>query len=258
MVKSATRTLDILEAVSSAANGLNHTEIAKALRIPKSSLTGLLRNLAVRRYLNLDPVSGLFTVGPAVLTLSRAFLGRLELIKTVAPIVAELRNATDEATILAILDGSEIVVLHQEASSQTLSAIMRVGDRAPALLTAAGKALVAFRSQADIDSYLADVPEQPAAPVRLSAEMLRQQLFEIKEGAIAISREEFVHGTVAVGLPVFGPEAEVPMAAITVNMPSVRFNDRKLAIVERQLRDAVREASSRLGAVAQQAGVEKV
>lgn len=247
MVKSATRTLDILEVVAAAARGLTHTEIAKALRIPKSSLTSLLRSLAVRRYLLQDPVSGLFTIGPAVLPLSQSFLGRLDLVKTVAPIIAELRDATEEATILAMVDGHEVVVLHQETSQHPLSAIMRVGNRAPSLLTAAGKAIVAFLPEEEINAHLAALPEHPAAPVRLSLDMLRQQLDEIRHGALAISREEYVHGIVAVGLPVFGPGSDRPAAAITVNLPTTRFNDRKLQLVEKALRQSAAEASLRLG-----------
>src|SRR5690554_6781519 len=183
MVKSATRTLEILEVVADAPDGLTHTDIAKALRIPKSSLTNLLRSLAIRRYLLLDPISGLFTIGPAVLPLSRAFLGRLDLVKTIAPIAAGLRDAVAEATILATLDGNEIVVIHQEQARHPLSAIMRVGDRAPALLTAAGKALVASLPEEEIEALLRALPEQSPAPIRLSADMLCQQLDEIRHGA---------------------------------------------------------------------------
>ncbi|WP_202945634.1 helix-turn-helix domain-containing protein [Pelagibacterium halotolerans] len=52
-VKSADRTLDLLETLASAATGITATEISAALNIPKSSLFHLLGTLEDRGYVAL-------------------------------------------------------------------------------------------------------------------------------------------------------------------------------------------------------------
>lgn len=247
MVKSATRTLDILECVAASRSGLSHADIARSLGIPKSSLTRLLRSLAFRRYLELDPDAALFTIGPQVLPLSRAYLERLDPVRLAGPVARSLRDAVGEAVTLAVLDGTEMVVLVQEPSGKPLAPIANVGDRAPALLSASGKAIAAFLDDAEVDKLFAELERLKDVPVRLSPRMIRKQLHDIRHGAIAISREESIPGVAALGLPVFGPDESRPLAALAVALPAFRLSDAVRAKIERHLRPAVAEATTRLG-----------
>jgi DNA-binding IclR family transcriptional regulator len=247
MVKSATRTLDILECVAASRRGLSHADIARSLGIPKSSLTRLLRSLVIRRYLELDPEAALFTIGPWVLPLSRAYLERLDPVRLVGPVARSLRDQVGEAVTLAILDGTEMVVLVQEPSGKPLAPIANVGDRAPALLSASGKAIAAFLDDAEVDRLFAELEGVKDIPVRLSSRVLRKQLHDIRQGAIATSREESIPGVAALGLPVFGPDERRPLAALAVALPAFRLNDAVRTKIERHLWPAAAEATVRLG-----------
>ncbi|WP_342240567.1 IclR family transcriptional regulator [Inquilinus sp. OTU3971] len=247
MVKSATRTLDILEAIAAAPEGLSHTGIAKALRIPKSSLTGLLRSLTQRRYLELDPHTGNYSIGPQVLPLGRSFLERLDIVKALRGLAAALRDATDEAVTISILDNDSIIVVLREQSRQPLTPIARVGDRAPALITASGKALAAFEGEEVIARMLTALGTL-APRAALPRERLLRQFEEIRNGGLATVDGEWIDGVVALGLPVFGPDSSRPMASLAVALPSIRMTPEKREFIEGQLRRTVLEACLRLGA----------
>ncbi len=247
MVKSATRTLDILEAVAAHPDGLSHSGIAKALSIPKSSLTGLLRSLQTRRYLEFDAESGIYTMGPQVLPLSRSFLERLDFIRVLRPLVGTLRDLINEAVTIAILDGDRIIVVLQEPSRQPLTPVARVGDRAPAMLTASGKAMAAFESDHAVARMLEQL-EGVSSHQSLAREKLLGELEGIRSGAVAISNEEWIRGVVAIGLPIFGTDSWRPMAALAVALPVIRLTPEKRAFIELHLRRTAAEACIRLGA----------
>ncbi len=64
MAKSAFRVLEILDLIAQRPSGATHTEISAALKIPKSSLTSLLRDLQLPGYLQLSEGSGKYMIGP--------------------------------------------------------------------------------------------------------------------------------------------------------------------------------------------------
>jgi DNA-binding IclR family transcriptional regulator len=63
-IKSADRVLDVLELLCRRGNSASHSDIAFSLDIPKSSLTGLLKNLISRNYLEKNLGENTYILGP--------------------------------------------------------------------------------------------------------------------------------------------------------------------------------------------------
>jgi IclR family acetate operon transcriptional repressor len=253
-VKSADRALDILECVAAAPSGFSHADIARSLGIPKSSLTRLLRSLVARRYLELAADTALFTIGPQVLPLGRAYLGRLDPVRLVGPVARSLRDELGEAVTLAILDGTDMVVVVQEPSGKPLAPIAKVGDRSSALLSASGKAIAAFLDDAGIDRLFAAHERLKDVPTRVSPRTLRKQLQDIRRGAVAVSQQESIPGVSALALPVFGSDEGRPLAALAVALPAFQLGAAIRAKIERHLRPAAAEATTRLGGAPKPSG----
>jgi DNA-binding IclR family transcriptional regulator len=242
MVKSATRTLDILELVAGVPDGLSHTEIGRRLGIPKSSLTGILRDLTARRYLDVSEKAGAFTIGSQTLVLARGFLGRINVIRVLTPLLRDLRDRTGQAVTLSIIRHDEVVVVGQEAAHGFLSPIMRVGDRAPVMRTASGRALAAFLEFADLERILT---KERFEPVEVT-DLLRQ--FErIRAGGIARADGKWIPDIVVMALPVFGHESDQPCASLAVAVPNSRFTENYAGEIETTLRATTDEACTRLG-----------
>src|SRR3990172_2568570 len=116
-VKSATRTLDIIEYVVAAGRPLVAQEISTALGIPVSSLSYLLATLAERRYL--DREGRRYTPGPGLERL-RVRESGFSLADRVAPLVRMLRVQLDETTSFFVRSGWEVETIVTETSEQAL------------------------------------------------------------------------------------------------------------------------------------------
>jgi DNA-binding IclR family transcriptional regulator len=244
-VKSATRALDVLELLAAQPQPLAHGEMARALGMPKSSLTDLLATLEARGYVAVEAER--YRLGPALLTLAGTLLRRTDVARVAQPIIASLMLRTGESAALVLRQGSEVVVVCKENCDQPILYSLQLGQRGPVNASAGGKALMAFAPEAEREAWLASAALRRVTPHSVTdPAALRQELAGIAAGGIAYSREEMVPGIVAMGLPVFDA-AGAPCAGLSVGVPTVRFDAARERRVAEALRVAAAEISAALG-----------
>jgi DNA-binding IclR family transcriptional regulator len=247
MVKSAVRVLDILEFVSQAEDGCSHSEIVSGLAIPPSSLTALLRDLTQANYIAYDDATGRYTVGPQVLHLSNAYMRNLSLVRLGQPILLELFRELNEYSSLSVPRETEIIKVCEYAINDPRAYAIKIGESGPMHALAAGKAILAHYPQAVQKRVLEKLELKAYTDKTLrSRRALLMELKEIRAGAIAYTREEYLPGMIGLGVPVFNHQDNV-VAAIAVTTPAVRFSARHEQKVERALRAASIKLSRRLG-----------
>ena len=142
-VKSADRTVQLLEAFAAAGEALGVAELARRLAIPVSACHGLLKSLEDRGYLyELGPRKGWY---PTLRWLQQARLvaARDPLLKRVAALLEGLCAATGETVVLAKRAGPSVTYLSVSESPNPIRYSAQVGDRKPLHSSAAGKALLA-------------------------------------------------------------------------------------------------------------------
>ena len=127
-VKSATRTLDIIEYVVAHPRPLVAQEIATALGIPVSSLSYLLSTLVDRTYLVRE--GRRYSPGPGLEKLQLKG-GTYSLADRAAPLVRTLRQQLNETTSFFVREGWEIEALVTESSDQALRYAVPTGNRLP-------------------------------------------------------------------------------------------------------------------------------
>ena len=125
-VKSATRTLDIIEYVVAHSRGLVAQEIATALDIPVSSLSYLLATLVEREYLARD--GRRYSAGPGLARLQASGSGA-SVADRAAPLVRSLRVQLDETTSFFVRHDWEIEAIITESSEQALRYSVPQGRR---------------------------------------------------------------------------------------------------------------------------------
>jgi DNA-binding IclR family transcriptional regulator len=244
-VKSATRALDVLELLATQPQPLAHGEIARALAMPKSSLTELLATLEARGYVAVEAER--YRLGPALLTLAGTLLRRTDVVRIAQPIVASLMLRTGESAALVLRQGAEVVVVCKENCDQPILYSLQLGQRGPVSASAGGKALMAFAPKAEREAWLASDALRRVTPHSVTdPAALRRELAAVARGGIAYSREEMVPGIVAMGLPVFDA-AGAPCAGLSVGVPTVRFDKAREARVAEALRAAAAEISAAMG-----------
>ena len=220
-VKSATRTLDIIEYVVAAGRPLVAQEISTALGIPVSSLSYLLATLVERSYLERD--GRRYTPGPGLARL-QARTGGFGLVDRVTPLVRTLRIQLNETVSFWVRHGWEVEPIATESSEQALRYAVITGTRLPMHALASGKALLAALSTAELERYFAETVLEGFTPSTITNEAeLRRQLDEVRRTGFARIDEEYSLGINGIGR-VVQVDGEV-VGALSVAIPKVRYND---------------------------------
>lgn len=219
-VKSALRTLDILELVARHARPMAAHEMAGALGIPVSSLSYLLATLADRGYL--ERSGRHYRLGPAVARLDPR---RAEptLAEQVAPIVRGLTRQLNETAGFFVRRGTEMEAVASEIGQHALRYTLEVGQRAPLHAFAAGKAILAALPADELDLYFRESERKAYTARTLTDEAaLRVAIAAIADGGIARTDGEHtpgIHGTARAVLA-----GGTLIGAFSIAVPSARFD----------------------------------
>ena len=247
MVKSADRSFQILEFISVAKEGRSHKDLSQSLSIPGSSLSALLSTLVSREYLNFDPVSRRYSIGPEILHLAGRYLANYDIVQLGSPILRMLVTSTRESALIAIRRQNNIQIVSKELCSESIQQVIDVGERAPLYATAAGKTILAYFGAEELKSYLSAVKLKALTPYTITnKKVLMQQLKQVSAGAIAYSLRENDEHIIAMAAPIFDLHHRVA-ASITVPVPVVRFSSEKEKIIVPALREAAESLSRQLG-----------
>ena len=227
---------------------MSHGDIARALRIPKSSLTELLATLAVRHYVAREGAGTAerFHLGPGVLALAGVLLRRTDVTRLAQPVVASLMLRTGESAALVVRQGAEVVVVCKQNCNQPILYSLQLGERGPLNASAGGKAILGLSPMAEQEAFLASPLPRLTARTITDPTVLRRELAVIARGGIAYSREEMIEGIVAMGIAVLDAAGQ-PCAGLSVGVPTVRFTKEKEKLLAEALHDAAANVSSMLG-----------
>jgi DNA-binding IclR family transcriptional regulator len=218
-VKSAYRTVQLLELLADTPGRLTLADLQRRLGVPKSSLHGLLRTLVMSGWV--EERDGGYGIGVHALRIGAAYLDHNPMVRSAGPLLAALQRQLDETVHLAQLDGSDIVYLASRESQHHLRVVSRIGRRLPAHSTALGKALLAARGTAEVDDLL------PATLVALTPDTVTDRLALHAELAETRLRGwAFESGQNTPGLCCFGvaiPSSHPPVYAMSCSIPLARL-----------------------------------
>jgi IclR family acetate operon transcriptional repressor len=238
-VKSAMRTLDLIELVIAHKTGVVASEISAALSIPESSLSYLLGTLVERGYLARQ---GRLYFPGAGLDRLRQPQDEQSLADKAAPIVKALRNQLNETASLFMLTGWEAEAVVTETSRQSLRYSLDVGTRNPLHCIAAGKALLASMPGDQLNRYFDEAERERFTENTLcERKELERELAKTKKQGYARTCDEYTVGISAVGMVV--PAAGEGTYSISVAVPTPRFDKD----VERKIIDLLAKSADTLG-----------
>ncbi|NUT97727.1 MAG: IclR family transcriptional regulator [Saccharothrix sp.] len=221
-VKSADRTVELLEVLSSSERPLTLTELHRELSYPKSSLYMLLQTLVARGWVELDTTRGTYGIGVRALLVGTSYLDHDPVVQVAIRVMEQVRREINETVHLARLDGADVVYLASRESEHHLRVVSRVGRRLPAHSTSLGKALLAARTPQEVDAIL-PVKLEPLTPNTVVDRVaLHTQLAGFRSVGYAHEREENTPGLgcFAVALPYRSPvldamSCSVPLGRLT-------------------------------------------
>lgn len=142
---------------------LSVTEASQLLKLPKSSVSRLLKSMAQAGLLtSLEGKAG-YRVGNLIFETSRRHRSNSTLSVMADEALAQLAKTTGHTGYVAILDGREILGLRMRHGTRALRVVTSPGDRLPAFASASGRALLA-RLDDDAVRALHKAPLEPPSP----------------------------------------------------------------------------------------------
>jgi DNA-binding IclR family transcriptional regulator len=240
-VTRAAMILDLL--AESAGEPLGPSEIARQLRLPKSSIANICGALAdaalVRR------VGTSFALGRRLAELGGAYLATVDQVQVFYEASRQLPTGSDETIQFAVLDGLEVVYLARHDGRQPVRLTSGIGRRLPAFSTATGKVALASLDDVELNRRLAglDTLPRPTRKAHGSVDELLADIAEIRRRGYAMDDEETMEGVVCYGMlvPSRGP-GEAPSAA-SITLLKVRATAERVPALLQDLRSLTAELS---------------
>lgn len=244
MSQTLQRAITILEMVAEHPRRIG--EIAVALDVHHSTALRLVHTLRTNRLLlELDDHS--YRLGSGLFGLANRALEQIDLRDVARPFMEALNQATSETVHLAVLESGTVVYLDKVEASHPVRMYSRIGASAPLHCTGVAKAILAFQSERELDSLLADLPLTRHTPHTLTTpEALRSELREIHERGYSFDREEHELGIQCVAAPIHAANGSV-RAGLSVSMPTSRVAREGLETLVPDLRRATVDISRELG-----------
>lgn len=235
MVERMTRVLD---AFDPARPRLTLQELSDRTGLPRSTTHRIVEQLVGLRWLEHGGQS--YALGMRALELGGLAVAHHALRDVATPLLLDLHQRTGAVASLAVLDRRDIVFVDRHGNGLSSDAVTRVGGRAPAHATAAGKAVLAGQGKADL-GYRDRLPTRTPRTIT-TLDVLQQELASVRaRGGVAFECEELVQGSAAVAVALRGGGR--PPAALQLSVDSRSGRLERLAP---HLQEAARKASHAL------------
>lgn len=227
---------------------LGVTDIANELGIHKSTVFRMLATLERRGLVEQDRATQKYRLGFGMLRLAASVRPSLDLIEAARPVCEQLSLRTGETVNLAVLEGREVVNIHQVNLSSSRVSADWLGSHTDLHCTSSGKVLLAFSPSVVLDELLAgDLQRRTRATITDPA-VLRRELVAVRNDGYATTFGELEEGLHAVAAPIVGRDESV-VAAVSVSGPAYRLDGDRLAVVAALTVEATAQISRRLGFV---------
>ncbi len=148
------RGLSVLRAFRATDDGLGNAEIAERTNLPKSTVSRLTFTLQSLGYLNHLGRGDRYRPGPALLALGHLANASMSFVDVSAPIMQRLADETGTLSLLAVRDGSKLLLVKTWRPADVSSLWLEVGHRLPFDGSSSGYALLAALSEERFDDVI--------------------------------------------------------------------------------------------------------
>jgi DNA-binding IclR family transcriptional regulator len=245
---SVKKAFKILQTIADSSTGLGVSELAKRLKIGKSTVHGITSALEEMGVLVRDPLHKKYNLGYTLLELRKKAYGKMEL-RDVARIPMEkLMEKIGETVFLGILNGDHVTILEMVESHNEMKITSPPGTRLPIIAGATGKV---FLSQFE-EKKAKEIIQRMGLVRFTSKSIVDQKKFfkeveETKKKGYAIDDEEYMLGVKAIAAPI--QTSSSPLSAIWVVGFTSSLNDQKMEKVVSEIRKTAQEISHAMNPV---------
>lgn len=250
-VPAVTRALDILELFLEGDGTLSAPEITRRLGLPRTSVHELISTLCARSYLVPVPQQpGRYRLGVRTHQLGSRYAEQLDLVAEGLQVARAVAESCGETVHVAVLEDTDVIYIAKVDSTHAVRMVSAAGRRLPAHCTAVGKMLLAALPPEALDARLPQPGGPPLAALTerslTSVQALREALEQVRRRGVAVEERESDPDVSCVAAPVRDAAGEV-VAAMSVSVPTIRWDDRRRAELESLAVEGAGDLSARLG-----------
>ncbi|MFC8502139.1 IclR family transcriptional regulator [Pedococcus sp. NPDC057267] len=240
--------LAVLEAFSIQEPVLGVTEIARRVGLHKSTVSRILATLEQAGYVEREPAGGRFRLGLGLIALTGPLLADLDVRRVAGAALQRLTERTGETSALMVWNGHEAVVVEQVPSPKQVKHTATIGTRYDTYESSSVKVFLAELDASDVAHLFerrllaGTYDEHTLDAYTAELEQVRTQGFAVNDGRT--SAEE-----VGIAAPVRDHRG-VTTAAVMLSAPRFRVPPALLEVLARDVAEAARDVSARLGSSA--------
>ena len=230
------RGLDVLRAFAADDEWLGNQDLAQRTGLPRPTVTRATNTLIEAGFLEPDPASQKFRLGPAVLILAGR-VTRFAAIRTaMRPVLEGLAKETGASVGAVHVERGELIYFEYCRSDGPVALSLAVGSRSALRNAAAGSAVLAAATPAERERIFADAPPQDLPTLRKQATRGAEELVQYGVcRSFGLWHPDVNSISVPWRLPVTGQLVAFTAAGPVYSMPE----DRLQSTVTQRLRDAV-------------------
>jgi DNA-binding IclR family transcriptional regulator len=226
-IRAVERALDVILCFKSNTPELTMTQISELVGINKSTVHRLLATLEGIRFVERDPVSGVYRPGIRLLQMAFLTLDHNNLRRLVSPFLHDLCNQYRENVNLSVLDETDVVYVDVIESTQRVKLAAVPGQRLPAFCTASGKAILAFVPEDHVRRILERGMAKYTCNTILSKELYFEDMLRTRARGFALSEQEFEEGINAIAAPIVNSSGR-PIASVSIAGPAYRLTRERM------------------------------
>ena len=207
-VKPVRNAIDIIRMLSRNASGRKLTDISRELEINSSTCHSILKTLVSEGILHFDSGSKIYRTADGLLAMVGPVIASASIDQIFRESMSTLSNQYGITTSLwKTVNPERIELVACISSSQNMSIQMRLGQRMPRWVGAAGRVMAAFSklSNEDLRKRFPDLKWQTS----ITFDQYIAQVQETRDKGFSIDRGDFASGVLTVGAPVWTPQGNL-------------------------------------------------
>lgn len=247
IIQSVDRAFDVLEALARSAGKLSLAELSLRAGLNVSTCHHLVATMLGRGYIIQDRETRRYSLSSKVFEFSEARTRQIDLVALAMPSLQRLNRATGEAVHLAVIEGTDLITVAKLSALHAVRVDHAMSQSNAAHATAAGKAILAWLPESEIDGILAAKGlERFTADTIAGRDALVEALRLVRRHGYSLDREEFRPGVYGLGAAIRSHKGTV-VGSVALSLPMMRATDEIIPTARRAVIGAALQISKELG-----------
>lgn len=238
------KALSLLDSLSQRETETGLTEIARLCQLDKATARRLLVALEEHGFVEQDPETRKYRIGPAPVRLARIREARFPLLRIAIPFMKALAETSEETVHLSELTGGRLSTIHVEESTRAHRVIVNIGTYLPFHATASGLACLAFAPDSQRQAMLAQPLEAFTEHTVTDAATLEAMARQCRERGYSIAHQGLESGVVSTAAPIRSPMGKL-VGTVAIAAPLTRADAARLEALGTSVVETARRISEK-------------